>query len=698
MERLEERITSKTISIIVFTIISVAFTSPIYRNINYLGMQDMDEATFYVAVPRETILTHHQIPLWNPYQCGGQVLLASPQSVFLSPTFLINLIFGDILGIKIKIFVYLLIGLHGMFLMAQQVGIKGVSAYLPPFIFMLNSVYPLNITPGMLIFPIAYMPWALLFYLKKPERRYTVYSAMVLALMFLEGGTQLFVYTILFMGLYAVLTDVMQKKIDHIKKTVVITLLALLFCSVKLMPSLEFIKEYPHTLRDYSGYSVNSILHSLFDRDQLIFSPKDIPDKTGFLFGISWNWVENGMYIGFIPFILYLIGFVTLGREHRPLLVTSLIFLWLSFGHRTPLSLYGFLHQLPLFESLRVATRFRTPFLLTLSLISGLTASKIERNRAGKRHLGRVFRLLAVVSVIMVVAWVFLLSSRNLIFNVGERVYYLEEHAHEFSYFREGVERLYLKIVLNSEILTVLALASSILMYSRISGRITDTQFRQAVAYGLIIFVLCDLLVVNSPIFSDAFIFPPFKLEKGTSFFQTENITSENNYSSEYFKFGEFFHQMRGNQSFRGTLERMSYSSMYVNFLQNRGSIACINPMGVRIFAVPRESKEYRGEIYLENGSGAAVISYFSPNKVEVEFNTSRDDYLVLNQNYFNGWRVRGNRFGRVEPNEGLVSTLVRPGEHNVSFYYLPESFILGALISIVSLMLAIFVVFYHKK
>lgn len=698
MERLEERITSKTISIIVFTIISVAFTSPIYRNINYLGMQDMDEATFYVAVPRETILTHHQIPLWNPYQCGGQVLLASPQSVFLSPTFLINLIFGDILGIKIKIFVYLLIGLHGMFLMAQQVGIKGVSAYLPPFIFMLNSVYPLNITPGMLIFPIAYMPWALLFYLKKPERRYTVYSAMVLALMFLEGGTQLFVYTILFMGLYAVLTDVMQKKIDHIKKTVVITLLALLFCSVKLVPSLEFSVEYPHILKDYSGFSMDSFTHSLFDRDQKLFSQQYLSDKTGFLLGISYHWDENGMYIGFIPFILYMMGFITLKKDHKPLLVASLVFLWLSFGHRAPLSLYRVLHSLPVLESLRVATRFRIPFLFTLSLIAGLTASKIETGRIDDTKIKKIFILLAVITIILVGCTSFFWHFKDFIFHIGERVYYLEEHAHEFSFFRDAVEHIYLKIILNLKILAELSLTATLLAYMRVSGKITSTQLRYILEYGIIIFVLCDLMVVNSPIFSDAFIFPPFKLEKGTSFFQTENITTENNYSSEYFKLGEFFHKMKGNETFRATLERMSYSSMYVNFLQNRGSIACINPMGVRIFAVPRESKEYRGEIYLENGSGAAVISYFSPNKVEVEFNTSRDDYLVLNQNYFNGWRVRGNRFGRVEPNEGLVSTLVRPGEHNVSFYYLPESFILGALISIVSLMLAIFVVFYHKK
>jgi uncharacterized membrane protein YfhO len=149
---------------------------------------------------------------------------------------------------------------------------------------------------------------------------------------------------------------------------------------------------------------------------------------------------------------------------------------------------------------------------------------------------------------------------------------------------------------------------------------------------------------------------------------------------------------MRGNETFRATLEKMSYSSMYINFLQNLGSVSCINPMGVKIFAIPRESKGYKGEAYLLNGKGNVTITYFSPNKVAVKFRTESEDSLVINQNYFKGWRVKGNRFNKVEPKNGLLSTVVEPDETEVIFYYLPASFILGAVISSVSLCICLFV------
>ncbi|MFH1788911.1 MAG: YfhO family protein, partial [Candidatus Altiarchaeota archaeon] len=107
----------------------------------------------------------------------------------------------------------------------------------------------------------------------------------------------------------------------------------------------------------------------------------------------------------------------------------------------------------------------------------------------------------------------------------------------------------------------------------------------------------------------------------------------------------------------------------------------------VKISAVPAESKEYRGEAYLLEGNGDARIIQFTPNRVVVKVQASGEDRLILNQNYFKGWKVKGNMFGRVEAKNGLVSTLVEPGENEIVFYYLPESFVLGAVISITALL-----------
>ena len=686
MKDFRKRVTSNRIAFTIFLIISIVFTSPIFKNIHYHGMHDMGEFEFYHAVPRKTIIQYQQIPLWNPYQCGGQVLLGDPQSVFLSPTFLINLVFGTIIGIKIKIFAYLLAGLYGMFQLSKYLKIKGVSAYLPPFVFMLSSIYPLHIVDGMLwILPMAYIPWAILFYLKT-GKKYAIYTAITLSFMFLEGGTYIPIHTILFIGIYSFLKDIQEKRIRNTKKVFAIIVITLLICSVKLLPMMEFVLEHPHRLMDYSGFSVNSFIHSIFDRDQNLLSERYFSNNKGFLFGMSWYWVSNGMYIGFIPFILYLAGLAKLGKKHMPLIVTSLFFLWLSFGHRAPLSIYELLRTLPVFESLRIATRYRFFFLLGLSLIAGLAASRIENSRKlDSSRIKRMYALSASLMIILIGLTIFSISSKEFLFQVGERIYDMRDHAHEFEYFHYFVEIIYNKIITNLAILSSLSIITTMLMCLFLSDKITFRQLRSLIVYGMLVFVLFDLTLVNSPIFSEAFISPPFQKVNGT-FMQTENITIEKNYSSEYFKFGDFFRKMRGNVTFRATLEKMSYSSMYPNFLRNMGSISCINPMIIDVYATAAESEDYKGEAYLLNGMGDVEITYFSPNKVVVEFTTQDNDYLILNQNYFRGWKVEGNKFGKVESMNGLVSTRVNAGEHQVVFYYMPESFVLGGIVSIASL------------
>src|SRR5580658_7699917 len=36
---------------------------------------------------RRTVVWFHQVPLWNPASCGGEVALANPQSLDAAPTF-----------------------------------------------------------------------------------------------------------------------------------------------------------------------------------------------------------------------------------------------------------------------------------------------------------------------------------------------------------------------------------------------------------------------------------------------------------------------------------------------------------------------------------------------------------------------------------------------------------------------------------
>ena len=119
---------------------------------------------------------------------------------------------------------------------------------------------------------------------------------------------------------------------------------------------------------------------------------------------------------------------------------------------------------------------------------------------------------------------------------------------------------------------------------------------------------------------------------------------------------------------------------MYPNMLSNIGNLKCYNVYFVDVSALDHEDNEYKGEVYIEGDSqGYAFIDEFTPNKVKVYVNVSRTSMLVLNQNYFSGWKVKDRI---VESYRGLVSTRVIPEDNEIIVYYLPDSFIIGFVIS----------------
>jgi hypothetical protein len=121
---------------------------------------------------------------------------------------------------------------------------------------------------------------------------------------------------------------------------------------------------------------------------------------------------------------------------------------------------------------------------------------------------------------------------------------------------------------------------------------------------------------------------------------------------------------------------------------------------GYENLAVPRgritlEGRpDYRGEAFLEQGTGKAEIQEWTMSRVEVSLSVDAEDQLVLNQNFSKGWKavVRGvngiRRGDAAASSEGLVSVTVGPEDREVEFRYLPESFVWGTWISGLSLLI----------
>lgn len=108
----------KTIVLLFFLVLFFCF--PLFLRIKNWGMSDFDQHLASAGAPRITILNYFQLPLWNPYHCGGMSEIANPQSKYLSPFFIFILIFGEPIGYKIIFFTHTLISIFGMYWLAKK--------------------------------------------------------------------------------------------------------------------------------------------------------------------------------------------------------------------------------------------------------------------------------------------------------------------------------------------------------------------------------------------------------------------------------------------------------------------------------------------------------------------------------------------------------------------------------------------------
>lgn len=408
------------IALLIFFAVSSIFVYPIFQNIGNWGIHDWDQHFMLNAMPRETILEFKQFPLWSPYYCGGNVMLANPQSSFLSPLYLFVLIFEEVIGLKLLILIYLTLGLFGMFLLARHMKISLISSYLTSFLFMLSGLYAMHVSVGHTVWiQMALMPYVFLFYLKSLENtRYVFLSALFMAFIFFGGGIYPLLFITLFLGFYAVAGSIKEwkkMKLTHLRNAALIFMLFIMISSVKLIPMLEFAKDHSYAKEDFQDNSLGKIIEALTFRN--IGSRMDYMYDyriNGYTEAI-WNWHEYHAYIGFLPLLLFLAASIFLFRKEWHLVLTAVIFFLVTLGDNSVINIWGILKHLPFISDLHGSSRFLTMFIFSLSLIAGKFISTFENRNLFLKFKNKKFnawKIFPVLLVLIIIVDLFLVNSQ----------------------------------------------------------------------------------------------------------------------------------------------------------------------------------------------------------------------------------------------------------------------------------------------
>lgn len=610
--------------------LALGATWPIFTHFDHWGRGDWDQHFFYQAVPRRTLLEYGQWPLWNPWYCGGMVMLANPQSRFLSPTFLFTLLFGPVAGVKIEIPIHYALCVAGGIALGRTLGLATAGAVMAGAVYALCTMFSMGLAEGMTwLMACAYVPWALTFYLRSLRTdslassfRAAVLCAASLVLMFFNGGAYPLAWACFAMALLA-LADAAEQvhrglpfsrrrsaalrqssmrgagcprsnggcplprrsfrqeprgKISLAVRPLAVlasvAALALLLGAVKFIPSIAYMQAHPRRPLDESGYSLSGLAQSL------LFEPEGIdgtpPDRNSFWRGGTWTREENAIYVGFVPLVLACFGLLRGWRRHWKLFGITVILVWVSFGYLVPISLWEELRHYPVFGSMRVAQRARIIGMLLVALFAGMGLDAIARCR-----------------------------------KVG------------------------------------LLAAGVVLAFS-----------------------LGDLVVVNSRLLSRAFVVPPARAKRQLPYHQISKLDDVD--ASRYV-------------DNLAPLAERTLSMLYPAFLCNVGTIRALESAATRRRPVPSNRPHYRGEVFVLDGEGRAEVLDWTPNRVTVTVEAKTPAHVALNQNYVRGWLATGGS-SPAKSVSAFVGCAVPAGRATVTFSYRPMSAIWGAGVSLCTL------------
>jgi hypothetical protein len=105
-------------------------------------------------------------------------------------------------------------------------------------------------------------------------------------------------------------------------------------------------------------------------------------NNQGFYFADYYAIDENSIYVGILPFTLFVLFFIRNKKgvvNNISLVFTLFIILWIMLGSAIHPSLYKAIQNLPVFSLFRVAQRFRFDLIIPFSLMCGLGLDNVVR-------------------------------------------------------------------------------------------------------------------------------------------------------------------------------------------------------------------------------------------------------------------------------------------------------------------------------
>lgn len=315
-----------------------------------------------LALITKSYLTRFELPLLDPWICGGIDTLANPQNWVYSPLVLLYFIFSPYIANLISIFICAVLGYFGMWKLCENEESK-FNRTLLAVIFTLSPFFFLHFVEGHLVYRTFYLlPWVLHYSRKLISPKEGWILCAILSFMFLDGGLYPFYFSLILILInlpYKVLGEIAKQKEKYFVWFLILAGgVFLLMAKAAPVLSVHYSRVPEHEI---TQYSLRNIFEALFSiRQSNYFS----------LEGMQYLGHEYYHYMG-VSIVLLLIMGLRQFKTNKFLLIQITVFLWIALGIGGVFNPWSVIKAIPLINHIHVQSRFLVVvFLLLLYFIS----------------------------------------------------------------------------------------------------------------------------------------------------------------------------------------------------------------------------------------------------------------------------------------------------------------------------------------
>lgn len=347
-----------------------------------------DDWRYFVMVweaARVALVDFHQFPSWNPYHCGGIVLYQDPQAPFPGPLFLLTYFWlPAVAAMKIWMLAHFIAGALGARKIVVDMGGNGPEQFFAAAV-VVASGFTLEHTGGghFSFLPFLLFPWILWAHRRAlREPRWAVLVAGLFAVAFYEGAT----YPIPLMAMGLAFDSLLRSGCREDRRGLIasLPLIAVMFpllAGARLLPVLAYLHEHPRAMPMDDHMDLAEVFEAWLTRVHARPFPPHV-----------YVWGEYNDYIGLVPVAGMLLGLLTAfarrddrTRDRRIDALLLCMVVWCALGGFPGPSLYGLIHALPIYASLRVPSRYLAIANLLVAVLAVWTMIAARKSAATAR-------------------------------------------------------------------------------------------------------------------------------------------------------------------------------------------------------------------------------------------------------------------------------------------------------------------------